>query len=506
MTRDTAVERLSREQEPESVFHAAEGILRSPRATLASTGSDADKRNTVAFNDLLRVFWQRKLLILLVVVALVVPAFVATRLVTPQYESTATLALTPKGTGQDLVLYGILNQVVPFYADAAHSRTTLEDATRRLGRPLGSISVETFSNTGILRIKARSPHPRLAQASAAAASDALLARVGRNEVGTSSFELKEIDAPALPTTPVFPRTKLTLLVAALLGLGLGLAAAVLRESLATKVETAEDLAVASGLPVFAEIPVETAVLKMHSPDDLANQPRLQIVAEALRDLRTNLLFTDESIRSVVITSPDGSHGKTTVAFGLAATLSRAGARTILVDCDLRRGRIAELLQLPRSPGLMDVLLGETQVERVVRPTVHGPDVLVGGRRSADPGELLTQQFPAVLSELEREYDAVIIDAPPVIPISDARILARYADATVLVARAGAASRRQVRAAVERLGLISVRPTAAVLNHSTEVGRSSYYVRPTDGEADPDQRDGTRAGRRLARKQRGATRS
>jgi capsular exopolysaccharide synthesis family protein len=293
---------------------------------------------------------------------------------------------------------------------------------------------------------------------------------------------------------------LTLLVAALLGLGLGIGAALLRENLATKVETADDLAVASGLPVFAEIPAETALLKLHTTEELATQPRLHVVAEALRDLRTNLLFTDDSFRSVVITSPDGSHGKTTVAFGLAATLNRAGTRTILVDCDLRRGRVAEMLLLPTTPGLMDVLLGEAQLERVIRSTDDGLDVLVGGRRSADPGELLTQEFPAVLEELERDYEAVIIDATPVIPISDARILARYADATVLVARAGTASRRQVRQAVERLALISVRPTAAVLNHSTEVSRSSYYVRPTEQEAlEPDA--ATRSARRLTRKQR-----
>jgi capsular exopolysaccharide synthesis family protein len=266
-------------------------------------------------------------------------------------------------------------------------------------------------------------------------------------------------------------------VALLLGLGLGLGAALLRESLTTKVETAEDLAAASGVSVFAEIPAETAILKMHSPDDLAINPRLRVVAEALRDLRTNLLFTDENIRSIVVTSPDGSHGKTTVAFALAATLARAGAKTILVDADLRRGRVAELLEIPRTPGLMDVLLGETELKDAIRHTHDSLDVLVGGRRSADPGELLTQAFPSTLATLERAYEAVIIDATPVIPVSDSRIVARYADATVLVARAGTASRRQVRAAVERLGLISVKPTAAVLNHSTEVSRSSYYVRP-----------------------------
>jgi len=105
----------------------------------------------------------------------------------------------------------------------------------------------------------------------------------------------------------------------------------------------------------------------------------------------------------------------------------------------------------------------------------------------------------VLAELEREYDAVIIDATPVIPISDARIVARYADATVLVARAGTASRRHVRQAVERLALISVHPTAAVLNHSGDVSTSSYYVRPTDEVIEADTR--TRRARRSERKQR-----
>ena len=454
----------------------------------------------MALNDLLRVFWQRKLLIVLVALAVIVPALVATKLVTKQYESTATLGVTPKSSGPEaLTLFAILDQVVPFYAEAANSRTTLAAARARLGQRLGDISIETFKGTGLMKVKARSPSPRIAQLSAQTVAHVLVRRVNRGQVGTASYKLDVLDRASLPTAPVFPRTRLTLLVAALLGLGLGLAAALLRENLATKVETAEDLNAASGLPVFAEIPAETAVPKLHTADDLATQPRLHVVAEALRDLRTNLLFTDDSIRSIVVTSPDGSHGKTTVAFGLAATLSRAGARTVLVDCDLRRGRIAEMLGLPRTPGLMDVLLGETQLERVIRPTVDGPDVLVGGRRTGDPGELLTQEFPAVLAELEREYDAVVIDATPVIPISDARIVARFADATLLVARAGTASRRQVRHAVERLALISVKPTASVLNHSGGVSRSSYYVRPTE---DPE----SRSQRRLARKQRGAARS
>jgi tyrosine-protein kinase len=438
----------------------------------------APEGGLLAFNDLLRVFWQRKLLIIFVTLAVIAPSYLATKLVSAEYESTATLALTPKqSAANDLVLFGILDTVVPVYADAATSRTNLHAAEALLGRSLCDSSVQTFKGTGIMKIKARCTKPRLAQLSAAAVARALNDRVSKGEIGIPSLKLSQIDAPALPTSPVFPRTKLTLLVAALLGLGLGLGAALLRENLTTKIESAEDLAKVSGLPVFAEIPSETAILKMSSAEDLATHPRLGIVAEAMRDLRTNLLFTDDSIRSIVVTSPDGSHGKTTVAFGLAATLAGAGTRTLLVDADLRRGRIADLLDLPRSPGLMDVLLNETQLKEALHSTKDGLDVLVAGRRSADPGQLLTSEFPALLSRLEREYEIVVVDSTPVIPISDARIVARYADASLLVARAGYALRRQVRAAVDRLELISVKPTAAVLNYSVTVSRSSYYVRP-----------------------------
>jgi capsular exopolysaccharide synthesis family protein len=437
----------------------------------------------MTFNDLLRVFWQRRLLIVVVLLAVIVPAYAATKLVSKEYESTATLTLTPATQGNELVFFSILDTVVPIYADAATSHTTRLQARQLAGRPLADITVQTFKGTPLIKIKARSTSRLRAQESAAAVESALLSRSASGEIGIPSLKLEEIDAPALPSSAVFPRVKLTMLVAALLGLGLGLIAAVLRESLTTRIESADDLAQVAGVPVYAEIPPESAVLKMHSPEDLARLPRLRMVAEALRDLRTNLLFTDEGIRSVLITSPDGSHGKTTVAFGLAATLARSGTRTLLVDADLRRGRIAELLELPRSPGLMDVLLGETELEEAVHPAEDGLQVLVGGRRSVDPGELLTSALPTLLSRLEREYDAVIIDSTPVIPISDARIVARYADATILVARAGYALRRQVRAAVERLELISVKPTAAVLNYSPSVRSSSYYVQPSSEDAE-----------------------
>lgn len=438
----------------------------------------------MTLNDLLRIFWQRKLLILFVTFAVIVPAYVGTMLVSPRYESTATLALSPKNLTSDLVFFATIDPVIPVYADAAGSRSTLAAARSRLGGRLADISVATFKGTPIIKITARSTSALFAKQSAAAVTNVLLERTSSTkaqsaQIGIPSLKLTELDPPAVSTAAVFPRTRLTLFVAGLLGLAFGLAAAFVRENLTTTVESADELARLTGVPVFAEIPAESAILKMSTTDDLAENPRLRIVAEAFRDLRTNLLFSDDSLRSLVVTSPDGSHGKTTVSFGLAVTLARAGTRTLLVDGDLRRGRIAQLLELETSPGLMEVLLDEASLAESIRPTgIETLSILTGGRRAGDPGELLTVAFPSILSMLEQEFEAVVIDSTPVIPVSDARVMARHADATLLVAREGYAKRRQVRQAIERLQLISVKPAAAVLNYAATVRGSSYYLRPS----------------------------
>ena len=432
----------------------------------------------MTFNELLHVFWRRKLLIAAVTAAVIGLAYVGTKLVEPRYESTATLALSPQNLNNDLIFFGTLDAIVPVYADAATSQTTLNAAEQQLGSPVENVTVQTFKGTGLIKIKARSTDPEVAQRRAEAVAQTMVRRSASGDIGLESLELTEIDKATLPTDPVFPRTKLTLLVGALLGLGLGLGAALLRDNLTTRIETPDQLAHATGLPVYAEVPAENAVLKMHKVDDLTHNKRLRIVAEALRELRTNLLFSDDSIRSVVVTSPDGSHGKTTISFGLAVTFARTGTRTLLVDGDLRRGRLAELLEIERAPGLMDVLLDEVSLEGAVRETALDTlHVLTAGGRAGDPGELLGTEFPALLTRLEEEYEAIVIDATPVVPITDARIMARYADATVLVTSAGRTRRRQIKTAIERLNLISVTPAAAVLNNSRKVRGSSYYTGP-----------------------------
>lgn len=443
------------------------------------------------FNELVNALWRRKFWIAAVSLGVVAAAYGALHVVKPKYEATTTVALATKNSDpNNFFFYTTMDSIVPVYADAVTARTTLNEAARRLGTSLADIRVQVFKSSPILRIKARSTKPTLAATSANAVASVLLDRVRRGEIGIPALRLTEVDRASIPEKPVFPDRPLTFIVAGLLGLALGVGAALMRENLATTIESGDDLARVAGIPSFGEIPQESAIARMGSVESLVDDPGLRVVSEAFRDVRTNLLFSERDLRSLVVTSPDGSHGKTTVAFGLAVTLARAGTRTVLVDADLRRGRLAEMLGVRRAPGLAELLTAQTTHKAAVRSTpLSTLDIITGGNRPADPGELLTVEFPAILKWLEEEYEMVIIDATPAVPVTDARVVARYADATVLVVGAGRTSRRQVRTAIERLALISVRPTATILNQSKSPRGSSYYI------IDEQTPDGARTGRK-----------
>ncbi len=447
-------------------------------------------------SEFLEVLWRRKLIVIGVTLVSLGVAFAALKVTTKQYEATSTLAVLPTAGPNAIYILSAVDQITPIYADAATAPDTLGTAQRALpnGESLAGINVRTFTGTPIIKVVARDPSPKVAQDSAQAVTQALLAREASGELKVTQAHLEQYNRPTLPSGAVYPRPKLTMIVAFLLGLGLGIGAALLRENLATKIETPEALARVAGVPSYAEIPNEPALAHVHAARDLTD-PKFRIVAEALRDLRTNLLFTKGNLRSIVITSPEGSHGKTTVSFGLAVSFARSGARTLLVDADLRKGRVSELLNVQRTPGLSEILRGHPIEEAVRHTSLDNLDFITGGKLGEDPGELLMAEFPNLLHQFERMYDMVVIDTTPLVPVSDARIIARFGKATLIVASAGTTTRRQLRTAVERLALISVQPTGAVLNNYRAASKTAYY-----GPSESSNGSGTggKTKRRLAR--------
>lgn len=437
--------------------------------------------------EILSVLWHRKLVVLGVTVLVIGCAVGALQLITPQYKATSTLALEPQRLGNDLLFFQTIDSITPIYAAAAESETTLAAAKAQNGGQLADISVRTFAQSPIFKIDGQSTDASLAQSSAQSVTDVLQARVKAGEVGIASLQLSQIDKPTVPTSPVFPNKKLTIAVAVLLGLGLGVAAALLMERFTSRIRTRADLAEASGLPIYAELPRQGSLSRV-TPELLTNSPSLRSINEALRDLRTNLAFAGNGeIETVAVTSPEGSHGKTTVAFGLAVAIARSGAKTLLIDADLRRGRIAEMLDVPRIPGLYEAMNGSALGPGVIRQTaLPNLDLMTGGRLVSDPGELLATRFAQVLTELRPRYEAIVIDTTPVVPVNDGRVVANLTKATVLVASAGGATRRSVEEAVSRLSLIAVTPTAAVLNKSRSRQARGYYARDGADHADEEQ--------------------
>lgn len=424
-------------------------------------------------DEVLGILWRRKLAALGVLILTVGVAFAFLQLQKPVYASESSLALDPE-TQDPIAFFSQIDAIIPIYADAATSRTTRALATDELGEDVGEVSVETFSGTSIFNIEVRAADPDDAAEAAQTLTDVLISRVDSGDIGLSTVSVEQIDRPVAVTDPVFPNPFLTYAVAVLVGLAGAVSAALLRESLASRVETAGILARLAGAPCFGEIPRESSISKLKGPAHLTDEPKLAVMAETLRDLRTNLLYSADNLRSVVITSPEGRHGKTTISFGLAVTMARLGARTLLVDADLRRGRVAEMLNVPRSPGLMETLKGEPLEDSIQTTELETLDIITGGSLTEDPGELFDSHFYELLKDMQNSYEMVVIDATPLVPINDARIVASFAGATLLVAGADSATRQQVRIAVERLRLIGVEPTAVVLNKSKARRPASYY--------------------------------
>jgi capsular exopolysaccharide synthesis family protein len=448
-------------------------------------------------SDVLALLRRRWLTFALALGAVVGASFGALAVQTPVYESTATLSLTPAESGPDqqtaISLLPQISAITPAYAEAVTAADTERLARGLLdsGHHLGGVSVATFPNAPtVLKISSRSTSRTDARLSAQAYVGALQQRVEAGEIGPRNLlRLLEIDSPRQPTTPVSPRKTLTIAVGVLIGLVVATVAAWLRDQSGGLIIDRDMLASSSGLQVFGEIPESRRLSELDSVDALLNDDRLRFASEAMRDLAVTLQLTQVGSDSVLITSPGVGQGKTTVAFGFAVSLARSGVDTLLVDGDLRRGRIEELFEgedrpLRKHPGLADVLRG-TPFRDAVQPTsLPKLHVMTSGELMEDPSVLLDAAFPQVLRDLERDGEfAVVVDATPLMPINDARIMAKFCSSTLLVVSAGLASRRDVKRALERLRLIGIAPTAAVLNRARMrdiSGYGSYYLRSKPG--------------------------
>lgn len=277
--------------------------------------------------------------------------------------------------------------------------------------------------------------------------------------------------------PVYPKKMKGLLVAALFGLGLGLALAFFIEYIDDSIKLAEEVERDLQLPFLGMIPAA-----QWNPDDLSAHrlDRLKQqggVAESYRVVRSAIIFSipREKLRSILMTSAVPREGKTTSCVNLSIGFAQIEERVLLIDADLRRGEIHKYFGMEKDKGLTDVLLGEATPEEVVRHTdVPKLDVITVGAYPANPAELLLGwRLKELLEWAYKHYDRIIIDCTPVMGIADSAILGSAVDGVLFIIWAGRTSRRYVRVAKMTAVSRGAKVFGFVLNN-LEPGRVGYY--------------------------------
>jgi capsular exopolysaccharide synthesis family protein len=241
------------------------------------------------------------------------------------------------------------------------------------------------------------------------------------------------------------------------GLAVGVGFALLRDKLDHRVRSPEDIAALLGLPVVGIVPHMKRGLTPLARAQAVHWDPMSEVAEAYRAVRTAVHFGVPAgqARTIVVTSPTPGDGKSTLASNLAISMAQAGKRTLLLDADFRRPVQHRMFELKDESGLTAVLAGQEPLSKAIRRTVvEGLDLLPAGPLPLNPSELLNgDSFASILEELTQKYDHVILDCPPVVAVTDARILGAVCDLSILVLRAGKTTRQG--AELARTGLLSV---------------------------------------------------
>jgi capsular exopolysaccharide synthesis family protein len=332
----------------------------------------------------------------------------------------------------------------------------------------GQVSATIPLDTVIIDVTVTSGSADSAQRIAAAIGDAFprvvsdLERVSQSQ--ESPVKVTVVKEAQADPAPVSPRPARNLALGLVIGLMLGFGTALLRDVLDKSVKSQRDLETITDRTILGGIAFDTDA-SAH-PLIVQVDPRSQR-AEAFRSLRTNLQFIDvaDPPKSIVVTSSLPGEGKSTTTANLALSLAETGLKVVVIEGDLRRPRLLDYLGFEGSVGLTDVLVGRVDVEDVLQPFGRtGLRLLGAGPIPPNPSELLgSANMEQLVEELTGRYDYVLIDAPPLLPVTDAAVLSTIVDGALVVVGAGVAQREHVRRALDSLEAVNGSVLGLILN-------------------------------------------
>ncbi|WP_052259900.1 polysaccharide biosynthesis tyrosine autokinase [Pseudarthrobacter phenanthrenivorans] len=408
-------------------------------------------------------------------------------LATPVYTAQTQLFVAIQSSGSVLELQqgNTFSQArVQSYVKTVTSPLVLQPAIDALGLSVSAeqlaprVKASSEVNTVLIDISVTDASPVQAAAIAQAVSDSLISSIDTLEKpkggGTSPVGLSIIKPATAPTTPSSPNTKLNLLIGLIAGMAAGIAFAVLRTTLDNRIRGEADLRKVTEAPLLGGIAFDQEAVKKPLLTQAATQsPR----AESFRQLRTNLQFANVAghAKTILVTSSLPGEGKSTTATNLAIAVAQSGQAVCLIDADLRRPMVNEYLGLDRNAGLTTALLGSADVDELIQP--WGEDqlyVLTSGQIPPNPSELLgSSEMESLLNRLEQSFDMLIIDAPPLLPVTDAAVLSQHVGGVVVVVGSQKIRQPDLAKSLNALEMVGSTILGIVLNRLPVKGPDSY---------------------------------
>ena len=395
------------------------------------------------------------------------------------------MAIQSSGSVQELQQGNTFSQArVQSYVKIATTPAVLQPVIDSLGIETTpellaeNVKASTDLNTVLINISVSDYSPVQAAAIAQAVGDSLIQTVEILEKpksgGISPVNVSVVAPAKASDAPSAPNAKLNLLLGFLVGLGAGAIFALLRTNLDSRIRSEADLkrftdtAVLGSIaddPIAAEAPLFTQA-PLRSPR-----------AESYRQLRTNLQFANVSGRAktILVTSSLPGEGKSSTATNLAIAMAQSGQTVCLVDADLRRPMVSEYLGLERNAGLTTALVGTADVDDLLQPWGDGSlFVLTSGQIPPNPSELLgSHSMKDLIDRLEKVFDAVIFDTPPLLPVTDAAVLAQHVGGVVLVVGSQKVSSKDLEKSITTLNLVSANLLGIVMNRTPSKGPDAY---------------------------------
>jgi capsular exopolysaccharide synthesis family protein len=289
--------------------------------------------------------------------------------------------------------------------------------------------------------------------------------------------IRIVDEAEIPRSPVSPRKTANLALGLFGGLVAGIGLAFFVDYLDSRIKNPDEIKRLLGLGFLGLVPALRARDLVEGRSPIITDKLPQSFSEAFRGIRTSVTFSsaEEGSRSLLVTSTQPTEGKTVVAVNLALALAHGGQRILLIDGDMRKPRVHELLNVKQAPGLSSLLVGKAKAnDAVLKSGVANLWVLPAGPCPPNPAELLgSTRFASLLKSILGHFDWVVIDSPPVMAVTDASVIAHRTTGVVFVVGSEQTNRQVARTAVERLLAAKATMLGAVLNRA-DVQRNPYY--------------------------------